>query len=153
MSFISLHFDTESQRLRRFIPSNRFFSSAQNPFLPRFYSKENSAFKHFWHSKNVWANPPWELLDLIMDEVKQTAQHWPLLHPCGLTTLGSKNFTIWLPPWTPLCSTTRSNYSYPATLTTRYTLADPDGLTQQPGLYQAFVIPFSIFCIFQNYNA
>ena len=45
------------------------FATSVNAQLPKFYTKENSAFVHNWHSENGWANPPWSVIDAVIDKV------------------------------------------------------------------------------------
>ena len=45
------------------------FATSINAQLPRYYTKENSAFKYDWHSENGWANPPWSAIDAVLDKV------------------------------------------------------------------------------------
>eukprot|EP00121_Abeoforma_whisleri_P004363 Awhi_evm1s3944 len=57
------------------------FAADHNCQLPRYMSKSNSAFRIDWSQENGWCNPPWHLIDHVLDYVKTTKSEITLCIP------------------------------------------------------------------------
>ena len=45
------------------------FASDINAQLPRYYTFEDNAFDHSWEGENLWMNPPWPLINKVVDKL------------------------------------------------------------------------------------
>lgn len=64
------------------LPSIDAFASPENCRVPKFWSIFDDAFLHNWSSeKLIWANPPFHLLNRVLDRLKNQPVHIVLLFP------------------------------------------------------------------------
>ena len=70
------------------------FADAENAQRSLFCSKENSAFNYSWRKLNdetggwLWANPPFDQMDALLEKVKQYQFEWWYSPPTGQNSPG-----------------------------------------------------------------
>ena len=69
------------------------FATADNSHCELYYSKDDSAFDHFWLNKAYYANPPFEPPELVCAAFAKAVHNWERrpMHT---------SFTFILPKWT-----------------------------------------------------
>eukprot|EP00121_Abeoforma_whisleri_P016416 Awhi_evm1s15067 len=57
------------------------FAAKHNAQLERYMDATSNAFNLDWAKENIWANPPWHLIDQVIDHVKETGATITLCSP------------------------------------------------------------------------
>ena len=63
-------------------PTIDAFASKGNQRFPRYWTRQDDAFSQDWSTEVIWANPPFSLMDKVIQKILQDEAHGILIIPC-----------------------------------------------------------------------